>query len=129
MTPSNCVVFNIPNMSKSLLMDMLGSLRYTKHRIKVADESADSSLACDPATVALIGAAGMAVVELIKSATSVYLERKKEGRSSDKPVPVHVTVHLSLGGKKEATVTRAEELDGAFSEIREYEEVARVELA
>jgi hypothetical protein len=127
MTPTNCLVVNIPTMSKALLMDMLGGLAYTNDRIKVAEESMDGSLACDPATATLIGTAGMAVIELIKLATSVYLTRKKD-HSSDKPVPVHVTVHLSLGGKKEATVTRVEQLDRALAEIDEYAAVARVEL-
>jgi hypothetical protein len=127
MTPTNCLVVNIPTMSKALLMDMLGGLAYTNDRIKVAEESMDGSLACDPATATMIGTAGMAVIELIKLATSVYLTRKKD-HSSDKPVPVHVTVHLSLGGKKEATVTRVEQLDRALAEIDEYAAVARVEL-
>jgi hypothetical protein len=127
MTPTNCLIVNVPAMSKALLMDMLGGLSYTDNGIKVAEESMDGTLACDPATATLIGTAGMAVVELIKLATSAYLNRKKD-HSFDKPVPVHVTVHLSLGGKKEATVTRVEQLDQALEEIDDYAAVARVEL-
>ncbi len=130
MPPKNCiVVVNVPTMSKALLMDMLAGLSFRDQRIKVVEESPDGSLACDPATVALIGAAGMAVVELIKSATRIYLSRRKDKKASTKAIPVRVTVHLSLGGKKEATVTRAEELDQALSDIDDYAAVARVELA
>ena len=120
-----------PNLSKAHLMDLLGGLAVMDGRIHVREEKADSNLACDPATVALIGAAGMAVVELIKSATAVYLERKKSSASNaaDPPKPARVTVYLTLGGKRSADVTDAGQLDEALRGVSDYAEVARVELA
>jgi hypothetical protein len=117
-----------PNLSKAHLMDLLGGLAVMDGRIRVREEKADSNLACDPATVALIAAAGMAVAELIKSATAVYLARKKSN-PVDPPKPARVTVYLTLGGKRSADVTDAGQLDETLRGVSDYAEVARVELA
>jgi hypothetical protein len=128
MSDQQSLIFHSPNVSKAVLMDMLGGLALHDSRVKVRPEFADGNLACDPATVALITAGGFAVVELIKSATSIYLDRHKS-KPADPPQPARVTVFLTMGGKRTATVTEPGQLDEPLHGITDYAEIARVELA
>jgi len=109
-------------------MDLLGGLALQDPRVKVREENRDSNLASDPATVALIGGVGVTVVELIKAAVSIYLDRRK-AKAADPPPPARVTLYLTLGGKRAATVTAPEELDETLRGVSDYAEVARVEIA
>jgi hypothetical protein len=124
----NSLIVQSPAISKSLLMDMMGTLSYKDERIKVREEKSDANLACDAATVALITSGGLALVELIKSATSIYLDRRKSA-AAEKPQPAHVTVHLTLGGKRTAIITDPKQLDEVLKGVADFAEVSRVELA
>jgi hypothetical protein len=124
------VVFSAPGMSRAQLMDLLGGVAARDPRVRVADPREGGALDADPATVALIGAVGLMLVELIRSATQVYLERKKaEARKAESPPQVQVVVHFTLGGRRSVTVQDAEQIGVLLADLpADPAEIRRVQL-
>lgn len=122
------VVFSAPGMSKAELSDLLGGLKMAGKPMKVDTAPSSGGLNTDPATVALIGAAGLLLVELIKSATQIYLEHKKASAPQEKPT-AQVTVHLTLGGRRTARISNAAELTLLIPDLpSDPAEIRRIQL-
>lgn len=121
------ITVKVLGVSETDLTEMMTQLHFMDERISV-ERIHKRSLAADPATVALIGAGGVLIAQLISSAVNVYLEHKKraaEARArheaeSQKPVPaptVMVTVNLVLGGKLTKTIGTPADVNGLVSEL------------
>jgi hypothetical protein len=112
----NRIIVQAPGMSKAVLADLLGGIRFRDDRIRVADAPPESRLNADPATVALITTvATVATSELVKAAVAAFVEWVKgRKRTSSSAGGVNVTLVLTLGGRRTATITDVSDLEAAL---------------
>jgi hypothetical protein len=97
---------------------MFGELEMQDPRFQVTPETNSSGLNIDLATVSISVAVAPIVVELIKSATKLYLEHKKATAPRDiQKAKIELTVHLTLGGRRSVTVNDPEQVALLLDEL------------
>lgn len=120
------LVVRAPALSAAGLSDLLDTMVSGDDRLSFDDGRAGSHLDADPATVALVGVAGVAVSELIKLVVTRYLDARRARATT----PVTVVVHLTLGGHVAASVSDGAELDDVLAKVpADHGEIARLDLS
>jgi len=112
------IVVQAPGMSRAILADLLGGISYTDDRFRVVEGNAEAKLNADPATVALVTTlVSVATTEMVKAVIGAFVDWLKNSRKPSKAVNVHVTVAMTMGGKKSIIISDPAQLDNAFPDF------------
>jgi hypothetical protein len=124
--------FYSPGLSKATLAEILAPVGMSGENISVDVRTEDSALNSDPATVALIGAAGVTVAALIQAAVDVYLYKKRERKqkkTGQTNCSVLVKVFGTLGESWVFEVNDTKQIEIQFGKLpSDPNEISRIRL-